>query len=303
VRGESFAPLYRSVPKAARKDPKLYEALCLIDAIRGGRPRDHELAERHLRRLFSLPEAFSVTTANRNRIVRGLAKIGPGPEIFYRGALEILARDPPLATTSHLVGHLAREIESSLRNLLDEMRDISTKDSTEQQKQRKEGFSSNDDRHRKMIRTALTVLGISIDGPLAQAWLGMAGKENQQALDRRAHRDNLNPPRAINAEFLRFWETFEAVLDGVLDGLEKKYVIVFDALDKLLAKPSPTVDDAKKLRGKVPQSIVALGYFFGKLDDPTWILNLDEVGFFSNPPSPVREGRGVSYSLSGNSEA
>jgi len=49
VRGESFEPLYRSVPKAARLDPRLYEVLALVDAIRGGRARERALAERLLR--------------------------------------------------------------------------------------------------------------------------------------------------------------------------------------------------------------------------------------------------------------
>jgi hypothetical protein len=48
VRGEAFRPLYRSVPVAARNDPALYELLSLVDAIRGGRARERELAIREL---------------------------------------------------------------------------------------------------------------------------------------------------------------------------------------------------------------------------------------------------------------
>ena len=44
VRGESFSPLYKSVPKAIRKDKKLYELLVLVDAIRGGSAREQEIA-------------------------------------------------------------------------------------------------------------------------------------------------------------------------------------------------------------------------------------------------------------------
>lgn len=44
VRGQSFSPLYKSVPKAAREDRRLYELLSLIDAIRGGRARERQLA-------------------------------------------------------------------------------------------------------------------------------------------------------------------------------------------------------------------------------------------------------------------
>lgn len=44
VRGISFAPLYKSAPKAARADPVLYELLMLVDAVRGGRAREREIA-------------------------------------------------------------------------------------------------------------------------------------------------------------------------------------------------------------------------------------------------------------------
>jgi len=44
VRGVSFSPLHKSAPMAARKDPEFYELLALVDAIRGGRARERNLA-------------------------------------------------------------------------------------------------------------------------------------------------------------------------------------------------------------------------------------------------------------------
>ena len=44
IRGESFSPIYKSAPRAARKDKELYELLVLVDAIRGGRAREKGLA-------------------------------------------------------------------------------------------------------------------------------------------------------------------------------------------------------------------------------------------------------------------
>jgi hypothetical protein len=44
VRGLSFAPLFKSAPKAALADSRLYELLALCDAIRGGRTRERVLA-------------------------------------------------------------------------------------------------------------------------------------------------------------------------------------------------------------------------------------------------------------------
>lgn len=50
VRGETFKPLYRSAPVAARNDPELYQLLALVDAIRGGRAREREVAKKELKK-------------------------------------------------------------------------------------------------------------------------------------------------------------------------------------------------------------------------------------------------------------
>jgi len=44
VRGYAVEPLYSSVPTAAKSDPKLYELLALVDAMRIGRARERNLA-------------------------------------------------------------------------------------------------------------------------------------------------------------------------------------------------------------------------------------------------------------------
>ncbi|MSQ52705.1 MAG: hypothetical protein EXR28_12535 [Betaproteobacteria bacterium] len=48
ARGVAFQPLYPSVPVAALLDARLYELLALVDAIRGGRARERNLATREL---------------------------------------------------------------------------------------------------------------------------------------------------------------------------------------------------------------------------------------------------------------
>lgn len=48
TRGVAFEPLYKSVPHAALRDPALYQLLALVDAIRDGRARERNLAERDL---------------------------------------------------------------------------------------------------------------------------------------------------------------------------------------------------------------------------------------------------------------
>jgi hypothetical protein len=46
-------PLYDSVPGAARRDPALYDLLALIDAIRMGRARERNVAEKEITQRLS----------------------------------------------------------------------------------------------------------------------------------------------------------------------------------------------------------------------------------------------------------
>jgi len=62
VRGVEFTPLYRSAPLAARRDPKLYELLVLVDALRLPHT-SRELAVRELRRRLALQAAPSANSA------------------------------------------------------------------------------------------------------------------------------------------------------------------------------------------------------------------------------------------------
>lgn len=48
TRGVAFSPLYKLAPKAAKADSKLYELLVIVDAIRGGRARERDIAVKEL---------------------------------------------------------------------------------------------------------------------------------------------------------------------------------------------------------------------------------------------------------------
>lgn len=50
VRGLAFSPLYGLAPRAALSDPQLYELLVLVDAIRGGRARERNVAIKELKK-------------------------------------------------------------------------------------------------------------------------------------------------------------------------------------------------------------------------------------------------------------
>jgi hypothetical protein len=48
VRGATLEPLYKAAPRAVRNDPALHELLALVDALRDGRVRERQLAEKEL---------------------------------------------------------------------------------------------------------------------------------------------------------------------------------------------------------------------------------------------------------------
>jgi len=88
VRGESFSPLYKSVPVAAKNDPKLYELLALVDALRGGRARERDIARKELKQRLALAakQKDEPMMSNRDRLVIG------GALVISRTALRKLAQ-------------------------------------------------------------------------------------------------------------------------------------------------------------------------------------------------------------------
>ena len=48
VQGAAVEPLYASVPHAARRDAELYDLLALVDALRIGRARERNVAEKEI---------------------------------------------------------------------------------------------------------------------------------------------------------------------------------------------------------------------------------------------------------------
>lgn len=88
VRGTAFSPLCGHAPQAARSDPALYELLVLVDAIRGGRAREREVAIRLLsERLSGRSEERPATGANPRDVLTISAGLG-----VSRRALQALRR-------------------------------------------------------------------------------------------------------------------------------------------------------------------------------------------------------------------
>ena len=227
----------------------------------------------------TIPQPFQFSDPRQARIYERLRLISPAAAPFYRDACRIMATDPPFESTTHLVAHLIRELESSLRYALEPY-----KNRPEGHKPREEKPKELGEGHKDDIRALLRGLDIPEDDPVAVAWLKMAGKV--QSL---AHRDNLAPPRPVNEKYRQFWDQTTDILFVVLDRLESRYLESLPYLDTLLAIERPTREDAKKLQLYAPNNPATYGYFFHWNNNPAWLRPLRSQKIFAHPQEPIRE--------------
>lgn len=226
------------------------------------------------------PKPFRFDEPRQERIYQRLLLVGSGPASFYRDACQLMAGKPLLDSTTHLVAHLVRDIESALRDVLEPLADRSA------HSMRTDVSTSKGNSHSAEIRAVLTALQISEADPVAQAWLALPGERNAHGLAARAHRDALTNPRPCDCEFRQFWTKMEDILDIVLEKFESRYLDSHHLLDELLTKDSPTQKDAERFRLHAPNNLASYGYFFDKLTSPAWLAPLTAEGFFKDPAQP-----------------
>lgn len=247
------------------------------------------------------------------RIHRRLALIGPGPAAFYHDACRFLSRDGDFLSASHLVAHLLREVESSLRAVLMPRAEreapsatvsptaaehrakaqvflhevgIPEADPTAEALLRRLNGASG---HKAQVHAILADLGFPKDDQVVGAWLEMA---TRRPLHARAHRAALGAPRPFDDEFRRYVDDVESVLDRVLERFELRYADFFAVLDEIAAHPQPEAGDVEALKQNVPNNLVALEHFFGRLASPEWLDPLRAKGFFGSPPAAERSTDG-----------
>ena len=232
--------------------------------------------------LYQSPDRnlFRFSDQQQERIWKGLLNIGPGPAAFYRDACFLMSSAHPLETTTHLVAHLFREVESAFRESLEPLSEGA------------EICRSNNDKsegHKKSILATLRFLEVEEDSEVARIWLRLPGRHNLYGLASRAHREDLDRPRPVDSQVREFWIDFQRMLDELLDRFGARYLAILPVVDDLLRISTPIDSDAERLRKKVPNNPVIFQYFFSRANTVAWIEPLSEAGFFINPPSPLEQ--------------
>ena len=115
----------------------------------------------------SVPKA---TNPLQEEIQRKLMQlVGPAPAIFFKDACWLMTQSPPLESTTHLVSHLFREIESALRHVLEP---LAKQDKIPEKK-------DESAKYKAAILEILGYLNIPESDAVSQAWLRIAEREAQ----------------------------------------------------------------------------------------------------------------------------
>ncbi|MCA9609940.1 MAG: hypothetical protein KC619_30295, partial [Myxococcales bacterium] len=201
--------------------------------------------------------------------------ISEGAAHFFADACDIIQREPPFRSTTHLVGHLSREVESALCQVLITLPDAAANlEATDRAKRNKDG-------HLSKIDAILDALGLS-KHPEAGRWRGFTGR-TPQAWHGAAHRDDLRRPRRLDETFRARFEQFVDVLHAVLSAAEGSYAKVLAKLDAVCEKATPTDDDVRTLAVHLAPGVTALSHVFDKLS-ASWIKPLRDLRVFADPP-------------------
>lgn len=166
---------------------------------------------------MSISSPFHLQTESQRKLHQQLVHtLGPGPAALYDDAVRLLAETSPYICTTHIVAHLLREIESSLRRVLlpydypspAECPNCHHKPEEERHKKQIEEISSN----------------YLLDERISTQWIALAtgSKEHTNGFAAFAHRDALTIPRPLDDACKRMMETFEQVLFVVLDAFERQ---------------------------------------------------------------------------------
>lgn len=220
------------------------------------------------------PKHFSFEHPEQEELYRRLLQIGPGPAAFYRDACHLMSETASLTTRTHLVAHLLREIESSLRDVL---RPLSTRPLSEE--------SDGREKHKVCVQAILQVLGIPESDMVAGKWIQLI---DEGSLHEWAHRDSLNAPRPCSDTFTLFFRDVESLFLAVLRRYEVRFLNTYDYIDRIVLRQHPPRD----LKARLPANQLTYRYLFSKVSNPDWLILLQKQAFFNDLPQLVNDDEG-----------
>lgn len=226
-------------------------------------------------------DAFFFASPQQEEVYRMLDQlVGLGPAAAYRDACQ-LRSDNRYPTRAHLIGHLQREIDGCILDVIapPEMRSADVDDSRRKQLAelcRVAELSPKGDSRRNKINAICRILELSPESEPIRRWLKMR-------LDAVAHRKNLSI-RDFSPAFQIECDHYDSILHAVLKAFASSFQITIDRVNSLLQKPNPTKRDVTSLRVSVPNHRTIFDQVFDKQLSRPWIETLLRERFFEDPP-------------------
>jgi len=186
---------------------------------------------------------------------------------YFKDACRIMSSHPQFATTTHLVGHLLRELDNRFLGVLEHI----SGDQIDE--------SRKDDKHKARREIVLRFLGIKNDDKVAVFWL-------QLQLHADAHSKHLSY-RRVDESFRKQWDEIVRLYDNLLNNFEEKYLAAHQIVEQLTEIKYPKPADFEQLVDKVPNNRIALKHFFGNANAKWLKLSKFKEHFFKHPPEVV----------------
>lgn len=196
--------------------------------------------------------------------------IGEGAANFFADACDIAQTAPPYRSATHIVGHLLRETEGQVLDVLTRLPKVP-------HDLRSRNQSNGHGKKVKAILDALELAGVAG----AKIWLDYANADG--AWFKSAHRNGLHAPRSPDEAFLERVDAFALALDIVLSRVESQYAPLLKQLDLHLAASPPSRLDIEAVASYMGTGVTALAHIFEKVD-ATWLDELRRLDAFSEPP-------------------
>jgi hypothetical protein len=206
------------------------------------------------------------STRRQLRIEQRLADlIGDGAAVFFRDALKFVSGEIEVESSSNVIWHYAREIESAVLTALNPLAPYDV-------------IADREHQRVAQIDAIVAALELPADDPVIKKW-------RNTSLHRFAHRKNLGPPRPFSKAS---WDSWLAAIEVVLDQFEARYERMLGRLKTVAAAgPSAAGREASYLLRRIPPTgrMVGLAAFF-ETADSRWLDSIPR-SILAEPPEPV----------------
>jgi hypothetical protein len=206
---------------------------------------------------------YKKMNAFQKRIYDGLLAIGPEIGNFYLDGVRMMDASCTLASKANLIAHMAREIDSSFRDVF----------APQPQKKAKETELGGNKGHYASI---LVALGREKDDSLADNWFAIATEFPKIAHHKAAHL-----PSKGTEDIERLWTEYEKVLSLLVGS----FYGIADRLKLMASLPEPDSQVLQALKNML-RDPTKERYFFLELKQVAWLAPLEKEGYFAITKAP-----------------